>query len=110
MTKLQRLKLAALKQQKGRCHYCRSPLSIECATADHKWPQCRRGRTWRGNIVAACQPCNGAKGSMPYFPFMKLITRGFPRGAPARIIVIWSSRRIWMRAHRACAAIRVSAA
>lgn len=99
------LRTEALFEQGGCCHYCKEPITPETATADHQWPQARRGRTTRTNIVAACRPCNNAKGSLSHIEFYKLIDRSFPRGAKPEILLIWAMRRIWKKVHRACARI-----
>lgn len=94
-------KIEALTEQNGTCKYCKSPLIIRDATADHCWPRSKKGPTTRDNIVAACRPCNQAKGSTPHVEFYKLIDRKFPKGAAPAILMIWASRRIMRRAHRA---------
>lgn len=96
----------ALTEQRGRCAYCKAPLPARQATADHLWPRKRYGQTSRENIVAACRPCNKAKGHKSEGQFYKLIKgRTPPRGAPPEILLIWASRRIWKRTHRACETI-----
>lgn len=92
----------ALSEQRGRCIYCKAPLSLRNATADHLKPRCRGGTYAKENIVAACGPCNRAKGSLSEGQFFKMIRRDLPSGQPPAIIAIWASRRIWRRAHRAC--------
>lgn len=102
-----RHRYAALKAQKGRCKYCRAPLSHSKATADHMWPRCRGGAVVRSNIVAACAPCNAAKGSLSHIEFYRLIDRRSPpSGAAIDILLIWAARRIWGCAHRACDRIK----
>ncbi len=98
-------KIAALKAQDGICKYCCGPLTIAQATADHKWPVSRNGRTTAENIVAACFTCNRVKGAMSHIEFYRLIDRRMPRGASPAILVIWASRRIWKRTWRAVAQI-----
>lgn len=94
---------AALAEQKGRCLYCKAPLAREVATADHKRPQVQGGRTTRENIGAACVGCNVAKGSIPEGKFWRLIEAAKPPvTAGIDIVLIWASRRIWRRTHRAC--------
>jgi hypothetical protein len=94
-------KIEALTDQKGKCKYCKGPLGIREATADHSWPVSRNGRTTRKNIVAACRHCNVTKGSIPHVDFYRLIDRKMPKGASADILLIWASRKIWRRADRA---------
>lgn len=99
----------ALVQQQRRCAYCKAPLSRSTATADHKRPRCRGGRTSRGNIVAACLPCNRAKGDMHEGAFYRLIKGRKPPAASSEILMIWAARRIWRRTHKACARIEAIA-
>lgn len=94
-------KIEALTEQQGKCKYCKSPLTIREATADHVWPVSRKGRTTRENIVAACRHCNVVKGAMSHIDFYKMIDRKLPKGASADILLIWASRRLWRRAHKA---------
>jgi len=82
---------------------------MKTATADHKHPQVRHGKTTRENIAAACYSCNQAKGHLSEGQFFKLIKRDFPTGAPAKIIMVWASRRIWRRANRATGRIEKAA-
>jgi len=41
------------------CAYCTAPAD----TLDHVLPRLKGGLTVRENLVPACRPCNGAKGS-----------------------------------------------
>lgn len=91
----------ALRDQKGRCMYCKSPLSLNRATADHLKPQCRGGGNHRENIVAACSSCNRTKGKLSEGQFFKLIKRDFPKGQRPEVIAIWATRRIWKRTYLA---------
>lgn len=52
------------QKQKGKCAYCKKPVPINLATADHKIPRIRGGSDHPTNIVMACGFCNVAKGSM----------------------------------------------
>ena len=45
------------------CQYCGGPGSADMLTFDHVIPRSRGGRTVWENIVAACAPCNLAKGN-----------------------------------------------
>lgn len=101
---LQMYRHEALSEQGGRCAYCKDPLPVCRATADHKWPRSRHGTTTRNNIVAACRECNIVKGDMSHIEFYKLIDRGqrpAPGSSPA-IMLVWASRRIWKRTIKAC--------
>lgn len=100
----------ALARQGWRCLYCKCPLSCLTATADHLWPRALRGGDSKDNIAAACFSCNQAKGSLPHVQFFKLIKRDFPRGAPMKIILVWSARRLWKKTHRACERVERSVA
>lgn len=98
-----RAKCEALSAQKGRCFYCKSPLGEGRATADHRMARTKGGADCRENIAAACYPCNQVKADLPESYFFKLITgKNPPRRGGLDMMMIWSSRRIWKRAYRAC--------
>lgn len=40
------------------CHYCKTPMTLEQATADHIWPKALHGVDANWNLVAACADCN----------------------------------------------------
>lgn len=44
------------------CQYCSETLPAHELTFDHVIPRCRGGHTLWENVVAACSPCNLAKG------------------------------------------------
>ena len=46
-----------------RCQYCSDAKRADELTYDHVVPRSRGGPTTWENIVAACRPCNGQKGS-----------------------------------------------
>lgn len=48
-----------LARANHRCHYCTAPATIE----DHYVPLAEEGADSAENTVAACQPCNSAKGA-----------------------------------------------
>lgn len=105
------LRRNALIRQNGRCAYCKEPLPESLATADHKHPRCRGGRNSERNVVAACWPCNKAKGTMHEDRFYALIGGPYPPyRVSSEILLIWASRRIWKRAQRACQQIERRAA
>lgn len=52
-----------MRAQRRRCHYCRAPLTAHDYEVDHVVPLKRGGDNSPANIVLACQPCNGSKGS-----------------------------------------------
>lgn len=66
-------RIEAHAKQKGRCIYCREPMTRREATADHVVPRIKGGATSRENIKAACKPCNACKGSMTEARFKKAI-------------------------------------
>lgn len=83
----------ALRKEHSRCHYCRAKLTINTVTRDHVEPRSLGGSNKRQNIVAACERCNRAKGSIPYKRFMQLIR--FPAsGDPLFYRFIWMDWRI----------------
>lgn len=92
----------ALREQGFRCFYCKAPLTTRTATGDHMHPKSRRGRL-NGNIVASCKSCNEAKGNLFSQQFFTLINKAKPpKGAEPAILLVWATRRIWRRTHKAC--------
>lgn len=53
------------------CHYC----SDHATTVDHKVPQRDGGSDEKSNLLAACKPCNMAKGTLPYDLFCRFMSR-----------------------------------
>lgn len=90
---------AAISQGR-KCKYCTAPMSLEEATADHLVARKKGGKTTSWNIVAACQPCNSAKGHMSQHAFKMAVRR--PQYHHRMSIWFASSRRrIWIRAWEA---------
>lgn len=101
--RLRRARDEALLRQKGRCFYCKSPLTANLATSDHRVPASKGGTVCRENIAAACYSCNQVKADLPENYFFKLITaKTPPRRGGIAMQMLWSSRRIWRRTHKAC--------
>lgn len=90
---------AALRKQDGLCKYCLCRLSYRTVTRDHVKPRSAGGGDNRNNVVAACAPCNRAKGSIPFADFMRLITDPRP-GEPFVFRMIWVDRRLNAALHR----------
>ena len=67
--------VAALIERDGDlCAYCRQPFDEERpATVDHVVPRSRGGSNELDNLVAACRPCNQAKGAMSAVAFRGLL-------------------------------------
>jgi Restriction endonuclease len=86
-------------EQKSRCKYCHDRISARSATADHVKPRSKSGSDRKENIVAACGPCNMAKGSMAVGEFQKLL-HSFPSGHSIAILMAYSRRRINLAAGR----------
>ena len=98
-----------VERQEGRCAYCGIPISVssrrrkgECqATLDHVEPLARGGADSEANTVAACEPCNKAKGALSaqlfrYSPFClarKQYAETQPVRAPVKLTVTVSRRR-----------------
>ena len=97
---LKAYRASALTAQGGHCKYCFEPLPRSVATADHRVPKKHGGADHQHNIVAACQPCNKAKGHMTEAAFMAAI-KG-TASAPLPILLIRSHRRIWQATHASC--------
>lgn len=84
---------AALRKQDGRCKYCLCKLTYKNVTRDHVISRAAGGSDHRDNIVAACAPCNRAKGSMSIKLFLRLITSPQP-GEPMQFRLIGVDRRL----------------
>lgn len=84
---------AALRKQDGRCKYCLCQLTYKNVTRDHVIARATGGSDHRDNIVAACGPCNRAKGTMSIKLFLRMIT--FPQPGEAILFrMIWVDRRL----------------
>lgn len=79
---------AALKAQGGRCKYCLKPMTLKEATRDHVVPRAKGGSNQKSNTVAACEPCNRAKGDQELSKFLRLIHDPKP-GEPMKYRLIW---------------------
>lgn len=86
----------ARSAQHSRCAYCRDPLTVKTATADHVVPRAEFGLDHRNNIVAACAPCNRAKGKASEKEFRQRIERP-RRGDRISVWLAWARRRINLR-------------
>lgn len=60
------------KMQKGACRYCRTKLSWEGGTVDHRIPRSKGGSDQIENLVFACRPCNLEKRSMTEEEYLAL--------------------------------------
>jgi len=55
----------------GRCHYCRTALTLEGRWhVEHMMPRALGGEDAPGNLVAACAPCNLAKNDRTALEFI----------------------------------------
>lgn len=93
----------ALIMQDGRCLYCRTHLSRQNATADHRQAK-SRGGTDSSQIDATCKFCNSAKGTMSSSAFKKLLRGDGCLSWPANLCR--SSRRVNLEGDRAVKRIR----
>lgn len=53
-----------------RCAYCAGVFPPEQLSLDHVQPRMRGGDNSDGNLVTACKPCNGRKGSLSAWAFL----------------------------------------
>ena len=51
------------EEQHGLCWYCKQYVPSRDSSLDHVVPQSKGGSDDWGNLVMACRPCNGKKGS-----------------------------------------------
>jgi 5-methylcytosine-specific restriction endonuclease McrA len=66
-------KIEAHTRQGGLCVYCKVPLPLAEATAEHRRPRALNGATTAANIDAACWSCNNAKRHRTRSQFMRAI-------------------------------------
>jgi len=57
---------------KGECYYCGQTFAKKDLTMDHIVPLSRGGKSSKGNVVVACQPCNSDK---KYYTAAELILK-----------------------------------
>ncbi len=57
---------------KGECYYCGQTFAKKDLTMDHIVPLSRGGKSTKGNVVVACQPCNSDK---KYYTAAELILK-----------------------------------
>lgn len=81
------MKEAVILAANSCCHFC----SRLATTVDHKISLAAGGKNARDNLLAACEPCNVAKGTMPYDLFFRY-TRRFGRPECARY---WRQNTNW---------------
>lgn len=86
----------AVRRQGGCCEYCREPLGVLEATADHATPLKHGGLTTPENIKGACLACNHAKGHMTEARFKQVI-RNPPPGSSISILLANARFRIRAR-------------
>lgn len=89
-----------LKLRDGKCTFCFEPLTYKNVTADHAKAKSTGGSNQSSNIIAACRPCNQAKGSMTVAQFCKLIKNPFGKNCDISILLIWSRRKINLQVDR----------
>lgn len=70
------------------------------ATADHVIPQSENGPDDESNIVAACEPCNRAKRSLPVRTFVRML-KGLERPTHFAIAVQGVLYRLEKRSRKA---------
>jgi 5-methylcytosine-specific restriction endonuclease McrA len=81
------------------CQYCGVQPSRKELTVDHILPRSRGGHTAWENVVAACQSCNGRKGSRtPEEANMKLLSKPIkPRFVALAMIESSVARQAWRK-------------
>lgn len=65
---------AILDSWRRRCAYC----GCSAGTLDHVHPRARGGHSVRRNLIAACAPCNRAKGSEDWLAWFRQQTSWTP--------------------------------
>lgn len=79
------------------CQYCGATPPAKNLTVDHVLPRSRGGTTSWENVAAACEKCNGRKGSRtPVEANMKLLTKPRrPRYIAIAALTSAEARRVW---------------
>lgn len=99
-------KIEAHTKQDGRCLYCRLPLPLVEATAEHCVPVARHGQTTAENIAAACELCNNAKRHMTRAEFMRAIHEPDYRRDPWPLYLACAQIRLRLQTSAACRRLR----
>lgn len=99
-------KIEAHSRQGGVCRYCKSPLSLTEATAEHRRPRLLLGKTTADNIDAACTTCNNAKRHMTKAQFMRAIHEPDYKRDPWPLYLACMEIRVSLRAAAACRRLR----
>lgn len=76
-----RQRLALLKKFCGRCFYCDRGMSLPGSgfpvrtnvTREHLTPKSHGGKQGGPNLVAACDRCNNARGTQPWWEFLQMM-------------------------------------
>ena len=68
--RMKRIRNRLVLKQAGLCAYCEKPLVT--VTLDHVKPRSKGGSDDESNLVAACAPCNHAKGDLDVEEFIVL--------------------------------------
>lgn len=63
-------RLAIFQRDEYRCVYCGRQLPVAQLTVDHIQPRVKRGDNSPGNLVTACQQCNGEKGNRAAWDYL----------------------------------------
>lgn len=99
-------KIEAHGKQGGLCCYCKAPIPLAIATAEHKKPRKHGGKDRPNNIAAACSSCNLARGHKTRAEFMRAIHEPDIIKDPWPLYVACAGIRVSLAAHAACRRIR----
>jgi len=99
-------KIDAYHQQDGICIYCKEPLPLAQATADHVRPRKLNGQTRPDNIAASCLGCNRAKGHRTRAEFMRAIHEPNFQTDPWPLYLACLEIRLKLRVSAACRRLR----
>lgn len=89
-----------IKIHDGRCFYCDKGMSLPGsiwpyhtnATREHLKPKSHGGRDVGPNIVAACNGCNTARGTIPWWEFLQIMRSrpdALERTRCNRVVYFW---------------------
>lgn len=99
-------RIEAHSKQGGLCCYCKAPIPLSAATAEHLRPQSKGGKTVAKNIAAACSPCNNARRNRTRAEFMRAIHEPDYENDPWPLYLACAGIRISLAASASCRRLR----
>lgn len=67
------------KCRDAKCIYCEKKLTQENATTDHIIPISRGGNNTQINFIVTCTDCNGERGDLEFYEYLKIKNKKFTK-------------------------------